>query len=250
MIKMLCALCAKIFAFDRADRILGMKEKAIRQAVEHNLDAVQIKRLQSEYERYRDALESRRTKSPFPSPWDIAELVDIRFPVDESYHEWQLEKRRHWHELKKSAASSGCGLCERLVAMIQHQTTTSVPDLATITCMWFLGGGSLTPQWLRFDVHQLDYQSSLMMRFHIAIDTGKPSKSALKYTKYQILILLVLTESPTYIDTTLPNSTKNDACLKYLSRSLQRCLTHHKSCFLEKKKRLAAVSSTRATKKW
>lgn len=166
---MLCASCTQVFAFAATDHILCWKENAIQQAVEYKLDATQIKTLQRECARYQNALKSRRKKSLFPSPWNTTEPIDARFAMGESYSVWHLEKRRHWHELKRSAASNGCGLCERLGAMIHSQITTPVSESATITCVWFLEGGSLTPEWLRFDLNDDHSQSLFMMRFHIAI---------------------------------------------------------------------------------
>lgn len=173
---MLCAVCTEVFAFSNTDLILWMKERAIQQAMECKLDAIQIKRLQRECARYQNALKSGRKKKPFPSPWDTTEAIDAHFDMGESYLEWQLEKRRHWHELKKSADSSGCGLCERLSAMIRSQTTTAIVDNATITCVWFLEGGSLTPEWLRFDLIDEHSQLLLLTRFHITIGSANPSE--------------------------------------------------------------------------
>lgn len=134
---MLCGLCEKVFTFEGAGGILWMKQNAIQQAVKRNFDAPQIKRLQRECERYRSILGSRRAKSLFPSPWGTTEPIEVRFAVGESYPLWESGEARHWHELKKSATSTGCGLCERLVAMLQYQTTTPISESAIITCVWF-----------------------------------------------------------------------------------------------------------------
>jgi hypothetical protein len=162
---MLCNACGELFMFARPDYLLCKKKSAIQDAVKYGYEISHIKSLESDYKRYQQALELSSPATQFPCPWNTGEPPEIPFPVDESF---PSQKTRLWREILNSAASTGCGLCERLVAMIQNHATANVDANAEITSVWFMTRGDHTLQWLRFDL-RVGGKSVLLIRFHSAV---------------------------------------------------------------------------------
>ncbi|KAI1769244.1 hypothetical protein GGR53DRAFT_231721 [Hypoxylon sp. FL1150] len=207
MVQTICDACTADFTFARADfvqTLLQDKKYAIGSAVRGGANATVVQHLQDELERYQNDTESLDPAGSLAvCPWNPKDETSFTPYANGTW--LTIWPGRTWADLKMSAASNVCQMCEMLAAMIRYAAREEIHATSTLMSIMILGYGTSRPESLQFSVSQ-GGKILLTLQLCIAVqdaDTSRPLSS---------------------LTNPVGSSTEDESCTDFYSRALETCL--------------------------